>query len=94
MQITKLYYNVKRPFFHLCLHNGGKTTLGHARICILIIIFLLFVEHEDKRVKAIRKRNKKEQKALRKARATIARNDAKMERRNKKAAKKQRNTAV
>ncbi|MBP3909278.1 MAG: sugar ABC transporter permease [Turicibacter sp.] len=61
---------------------------------ILIIIFLLFVEHEDKRVKAIRKRNKKEQKALRKARATIARNDAKMERRNKKAAKKQRNTAV
>ena len=39
MQITKLYYNVKRPFSHLCLHNGGKTTLGHARICILIIIF-------------------------------------------------------
>ena len=62
---------------------------------ILIIIFLLFVEHEDKRVKAIRKRNKKEQKALRKARATIAREwMRKMERRNKKAAKKQRNTAV
>ena len=61
---------------------------------ILVIIFLCFIEREDKRVRQIRKRNKKEQKALRKARATIARNDAKMERRNKKAAKKQRNTAV
>lgn len=56
---------------------------------ILVIIFLFFIEREDKRVRVIRKRNKKEKKALRKARATIARNDAKMERRNKKAAKKQ-----
>lgn len=59
---------------------------------ILVIIFLCFIEREDKRVRQIRKRNKKEQKALRKARATIARNDAKMERRSKRAAKKQHKT--
>ncbi len=55
---------------------------------ILIIIFLCFVERDDARVRANRKRYKREQKALRKARATIARNDAKMEKRARKAKQK------
>lgn len=57
---------------------------------ILIIIFLCFIEREDARVRANRKRYKREQKSLRKARVTIARNDAKLEKKARKAERKQR----
>lgn len=57
---------------------------------ILIIIFLCFIEREDARVRANRKRYKREQKSIRKARVTIARNDAKLEKKARKAERKQR----
>ena len=61
---------------------------------ILIGIFLFFIEREDARVRANRKRNRKEQKSLRKARKTIAKNDAKMERRAKKANQKKHHATI
>lgn len=61
---------------------------------ILIGIFLFFIEREDARVRANRKRNRKEQKSLRKARKTIAKNDAKMARRAKKANQKKHQATI
>lgn len=57
---------------------------------ILVLIFLCFIEREDPRVRANRKRYKREQKSLKKARATIARNDAKMAKRSRKLERKKR----
>ncbi|MGL4373040.1 MAG: carbohydrate ABC transporter permease, partial [Turicibacter sp.] len=51
---------------------------------ILIIVFLCFVEREDPRAKAVRKRLKQEQKTLSKARETITKNDIKMAKKTKK----------
>jgi len=56
---------------------------------ILLVIFSFFIEREDKRLKDVRKRNKKEQKLIRKARKTIARNEIKMERQKLRNLKKQ-----
>jgi len=53
---------------------------------LLLVIFLFFIEREDKRIRKIRKQNLRDQKKVHKARMTIERNNQKLERKLKKGA--------
>jgi len=59
---------------------------------MLLVIFLCFIEREDKRIKQIRKQNQKEQKKLRKAKRGVQRNQFKIDRKLKKGIKNHENT--
>lgn len=90
--LVNLSNHSTNPIIDLIMDSmfSGTTDYGYASAMawlyaivvgfLLLVVFLFFIKREDKQTRKIRKKNKKEQKRYRKTRASIERNNRRLER--------------